>query len=375
MKTFKTNWLQKSITLILSFFILVAIFADFVANERPIFYNDGQAIHWPVFDQEMTGIDLDSLEGTAVYPPIPFSPTRTNLSSRFQPPLSVDTINGRRLRHWLGTDRLGRDVAAGMVHGCRKSIWVGLLAMLLAALFGVFIGCCAGWFGNRQLKIPWLILVLIIVGSAYITYLMYYHLISLTAGLFLLLLVIGLIIFTSSINANTFLPVDAMMMRSVEVLRALPTLLLLMVLSTLLSRPSLTFLAVIIALLRWPRFALFVRSEVQKIKVRNHILAAQISGLSDSTILYRLVLPEAMTSVVVIFAFGVASTIILESTLSFLGIGVPLDEVTWGSILGQARENISAWWLAIFPGFAIFIVIMSLNVIGEHLRVRLHPQN
>ncbi len=146
-----------------------------------------------------------------------------------------------------------------------------------------------------------------------------------------------------------------------------------MVLGTLLSTPSLTFLALIIALLRWPRFALFVRSEVQKIKARNDILAARISGLKDSTILFRLVLPEAMTSVVVIFAFGMASTIILESTLSFLGIGVPIDEVTWGSILGQARENISAWWLAIFPGVAIFILIMSLNFLGERLRIKLNP--
>ncbi len=381
MKKVKSFPTALGVKIVLGFFLIMAIAAPFIANDIPIYFRNHHETMWPLFsDQSTSHKPWKDPNATVIYPVIPFSPTQTNVSSRYLPPLSQEIVDGQSHRHWLGTDRLGRDVAAGIVYGCRKSLWVGLLSMVVAILIGLVVGALAGYFGNHGLAIRWWHCVIMALALIYLAYLWFYDLISgpefgvlLTA---LIALATWLILHSSNfvrrfrIDQNWLLPVDAMLLRSAEIVGTLPTLLVLLAIGAIITTPSLTLLAILIALFRWPRVALFVRSEVQKIKTENYITAAQISGLSDVTILWKLILPKTLTSVTVLFAFGIASAIILESTLSFLGIGVPLEAITWGSILSQSRDNIAAWWLTLFPGAAIFVLIMALNRLGELLRVK-----
>ena len=357
---------------ILTTFLVIALGADFMANKIPIYYRYGGEKTWPIFKSDLPEKDwrIQDYE-RIIFPLIPFSPNETDLGNRYLPPLSMVKIGDYNYRHWLGTDRLGRDIAAGMVHGCRKSIMVGLIAMLMAALIGVYFGAVAGYYGNHSLRISRWSSISFLLLATYLVYLTYYGIISIwwVLGIGLIMVLVAGVEITKGTGAWA-LPADAALLRMVEVLGAVPTLLFLIAFSALISAPSMILLAMIIAFLRWPRFALFTRSEVQKIKARDYITAAKISGLSDRAILLRFILPEALTPIVVLFAFGVASTILLESTLSFLGIGVPIEEVTWGSILGQARNNINAWWLAVYPGFAIFTIVITLNILGDQLRSR-----
>ena len=353
-------------------FLFLAIFAPFIANDRPLFYHNAEGIYWPILTKATpSDPDWKEMEGRLIFSPIPFHPEETSLSERYLAPLSKVTIENRTFRHWLGTDRLGRDVAAGLVHGCRKSLWVGLLAMLVASIFGLLLGALAGFYGDFGVSKSWWSLALTVGAACYLIYLVYYGMISIYVFGLAMLALLGAQWFSTSVRTprSIPLPMDAALLRSSEIIATLPTLLFLMVLGTLVGTSSLSVLALIIALLRWPRFALFVRSEVQKLKSENYVTAAKISGLSDMVILQKLILPKTLVSVSVLFAFGLASTIMLESTLSFLGIGVPLDTVTWGSILGQSRENVAAWWLALFPGLAIGLVIMTFNHVGEYLRL------
>ena len=355
-------------------FAILAVGSDFIASDEPLLYRSPEGT-WsvPVIGGARPTTSWKEQDGFRLLAPVPFNPQNTDLSRRYLPPLSAHKVADRTYYHWLGTDRLGRDVAAGMIHGCRKSLWVGLLAMILAVIVGIVLGAISGFYGNKKIRLGagfyW-------IGVPLGIYLIYLDSIgAIKIGTCLLIWVIVLLLqnrFIAQKKTYRF-PFDAILMRLIEVFSSIPSLLLLLALSAVFQATSLSLLALIIALLRWPRIALFVRSEVQKIAALPEITAARISGQSERTILTRFILPEALTPVLVLFAFGVATVILLESTLSFLGIGVPLDVVTWGSLLGQARENIQAWWLAVYPGTAIFLLVFSLNQLGERLRLWLNP--
>ena len=355
-------------------FTILAIGADFIANDKPLFYRSPAGI-WsmPVLGGTRSVTSWKEQDGFRLFAPVPFDPQKTDLLRRYLPPVSKHMVGDRTYYHWLGTDRLGRDVAAGMIHGCRKSLWVGLLAMLMAVLVGIVLGAVSGFYGNRKIRLGAGFYWIGVPLSIYLIYLNSIGVIKVSTGMFIWLIVLFLQDRFIPQKKAYPLPFDAILMRLIEVFSSIPSLLLLLALSAMFQATSLSLLALIIALLRWPRIALFVRSEVQKIAALPEITAARISGQGERTILTRFILPEALTPVLVLFAFGVATVILLESTLSFLGIGVPLDVVTWGTLLGQARENIQAWWLAVYPGTAIFLLVFSLNQLGERLRLWLNP--
>jgi peptide/nickel transport system permease protein len=130
----------------------------------------------------------------------------------------------------------------------------------------------------------------------------------------------------------------------------------------------------IIGLTGWVGIARFTRNEFLKIRSLDYVTAALALGVSNRKIMFRHILPNALAPVMVSIVLGVAGAILLESSLSFLGIGVPADTVTWGSILNEARSNTFAWWLAVFPGFAIFITVLAYYLVGEGLRDALDPR-
>jgi peptide/nickel transport system permease protein len=170
------------------------------------------------------------------------------------------------------------------------------------------------------------------------------------------------------------IPADILVMRFIEVLNSIPALLLILSVVAVIRKPSILYVMAIIGLIRWTGIARFIRAELLKIRNLSYVEAAQAMGFSDWRIILRHALPNALTSVLIAIAFGVASSILLEAFLSFLGIGVATEQVTWGTMLNAARRAPSAWWLAIFPGLAIFFTVTIFNLLGEGLTDALDPK-
>jgi peptide/nickel transport system permease protein len=362
--------------IILGLFAVVALLAPVIASDVPFYATRNDKTYWPLFSaRHWTGniSDYDRV----IFPPVAFKGQgEPKLEERLQPPGTISREGPYVKVHRLGTDRLGRDVAAGLISGCRKSIWIAFLAMAVSAIAGTLLGASAGYW-NNHLPLPWawkIALAGLIV--LYAVYLWYFHLIN--GWMFFLIGMVILFIVTAGLGRNQkriSFPLDTVILKLIEIFQSIPALLLLMVITALVDSPGLLTLALLISLIRWASFARFTRAEVIKINARDYITAARVSGLGTMKILTRYIMPEAFGPLVVIFAFGISSVILLESTLSFLGIGLPVEEVTWGTMLSQARRYSSAWWLAVFPGLCILLLVFSLNLIGSQLKERFVPQD
>lgn len=239
---------------------------------------------------------------------LPFDPNEVDFSSRFRPPDHL---------HRLGTDDLGRDVLARMIHGARVSLTVGFLATAISLVIGSLLGALAGYYR----------------GVA-----------------------------------------DWIVSRTIEVVLCFPFLFLVLGIVALFG-PSLYTIMIALGLTSWTAEARYVRGEFLRIREMDFAYAARASGARDARIILRHLLPNALAPVLVSASFGVASAILTESALSFLGFGVPLPTPTWGSILLAAQQNIEyAWWLVVFPGVAIFLTVASFNIIGDRFRDALDPR-
>lgn len=218
---------------------------------------------------------------------------------------------------WLGRDELGRDVLSRMIYGARVSLGVGIVAALGTTLIGTVAGAVAGYAGG------W---------------------------------------------------IDNLLMRAADVVMCIPKLYLVLTLIVVLG-PGLGNVVLVIILTEWTGMARLVRGEVLSLREREFVLAARASGATPARVLFKHVLPNAMAPVYVALTFGIAGAILMESGLSFLGLGVQPPTASWGSLLNSAREAMSqAWWLAVFPGLAIFAVMMLVNQLGESARRHFDPR-
>ena len=248
-----------------------------------------------------------------------------------------------------------------------------MVAALLALFIGLFLGSMAGYFGNREFKLRrrslWFSGGVLLIGS----YLLYsYSSNHLLINMILCLCTLGLcaVIYKNEQAEGTYfsLPIDAMVMRLLELMTSLPGLLVLLAVSAMIESKTAFATAVVIGLLRWTRIAQIARNECLRLKELNFIQSAKALGMNHGRILVKHIIPNMWQQLLVVVVFSVASFILLESALSFLGIGVALESQTWGSILSEARRQISAWWLAIFPGMMIFLSVLAINTIGESWR-------
>lgn len=294
------------------FMAAVALFAPLIANRKPLVQQTPDGIRFPaLLDYGSGDPDMEtSVRGTSVVPaPVPYSPNTVDLVQRLRPP-------GRD--HLLGTDDLGRDILARMIHGARVSLTVGLFATAIALIIGSLLGALAGYYGGTT---------------------------------------------------------DWIVSRVIEIVLCFPFLFLVLGIVAL-FRPSIYTIMIALGLTSWTSEARYVRGEFLRIRELEFAQAARASGARDARIIFRHLLPNALAPVLVSASFGVAVAILTESALSFLGLGVPLPTASWGSMLSQAHEHIEyAWWLILFPGLAIFSTVASFNVVGERFREALDPRS
>ncbi len=403
-RQFRKNRLAIWAMRILYGLIFIAVFGDMIANEKPLYCKIEGQTYFPVFRQYLVDLGLAKWDArfinndwasqnydSVIYPLIPYSALTLDIRNSRKGPFDDQEIESNRFRHWFGTDGVGRDVAAGMIRGTRIALMVGLISMGIASIIGLFFGGLAGYFGDDKLKVSRVGLVLYIVGiilgvfygftarSYQITEVNIFW--GLLSGFFIFLLIMTLTYFIVKTINRIFptikkisLPVDILVMRLIEVMNSIPGLVFLLALLAIIEKSTITSVMIIIGLIGWTGIARFVRSELLRVRSLDFIEAARSLGLSDFRILWRHALPNALTPILISISFGVAGAILTEAFLSFLGIGIPTEEVTWGRLLYYSRSNMSAWWLAIFPGFAIFITITLFNLIGEGLTDALNPK-
>jgi peptide/nickel transport system permease protein len=163
------------------------------------------------------------------------------------------------------------------------------------------------------------------------------------------------------------IPLDILVMRLIEIFHSVPLLLIILALLAIIRKPSLWHVVTIIGLVSWTGFARFTRAEFLRLRNLEYVEASRALGFSHARVIWRHIFPNALTPLIIVFSFGIAGAILAEATLSFLGIGNPENVITWGSMLRQARSYIQAWWMAVFPGFALFFTIAVFNILGESL--------
>ena len=266
-----------------------------------------------VYEQYREAVRAGEIEW-AIHAPVPYSPKdyqRDAGDTGLEAPF--DASDERT--HWFGTDENGADVLSRMIHASRIALGIGLVATGIAMLIGIVVGGLMGWFSGA---------------------------------------------------------VDLVGMRLVEIFEAVPTLFLLLTFVAFFGR-SLYLMMVIIGLTGWTGYARFVRAEFLRLREQDYVRAAVACGLPLRSILFRHMLPNGVAPILVAASFGIASAILAEAMLSFLGLGL-VDDPSWGQMLNQAvRSSTFNWWMAVFPGGAIFLTVFAYNLIGEALRDAVDP--
>ena len=260
------------------------------------------------------GVLLLIVAGAVLAPWVsPHDPLAVDIRHRLAPPAWME---GGAVQHVLGTDQVGRDLLSRMIYGGRVSLVVGVTAVLISSTIGVLLGLGAGYFGGGA---DWTIMTLVNV--------------MLTFPFVLLALAVIAVLGTSLAN-----------------------------------------MIIVLGVAGWPIYARVIRAETMAIREREFVLAGRALGMSHARIIFRQILPNLVSAIVVIATLQVAQVIILESFLSFLGLGIQPPTPAWGNMLGEGRVYmLNSWWIATFPGSAIFVTTLVINLMGNALRDWLDP--
>ena len=244
----------------------------------------------------------------------PHDPAENHLADILKPPVWLD---GGSATYLLGTDNLGRDIFSRILYGTRVSLLVGVASVVLAGIIGIFVGILAGYYGGL---------------------------------------------------------VDHLLMRIVDSFLAIPSILFILVVLAVFE-PGIIVLIAVIGFTNWVSYARVVRGEVLSIREREFVKAAKTIGTKDSIIMLKHIFPNILPSFIVISTLSVANTIILEASLSFLGLGIQPPTVSWGGMLADGRNYLATnWWLATFPGMAITITVLGIIFLGDWVRDVLDPR-
>ncbi len=317
---------------------LVAVFAPMIAGTKPIVCKYKGKIYFPAMGYYMRSwenpifrkdrfrnkypknLKKKDPESWAIWPLVYQDPYRRVRDDEWPGrPGNPSGTNGRPNRlNWFGTNQQGFDVFAQMVHGTQIALSVGFISMSIAGVIGITIGALAGYLGG------W---------------------------------------------------VDMLLSRLIELVMCIPSLVLILALVAMLDEVSNFHLMAIVGITSWTGIARLARAEFMKLKQMEYITAARAVGASQSRIMFRHVLRNALAPVLVPITFGIAAAILIESGLSYLGFGASPPNPSWGTLLKSGRGAIQqTWWLIVFPGMAIFLTVLSYNLIGEGLQEATDPR-
>jgi len=299
----------------IAFLCFIAVFQDFVAGNKPLLFIDNEKVYVPVAFSypELISVDIKKAHMS-----------REGTFAIFPPIAYSPTENdlyailqAPSKKHLFGTDDRGRDVMSRMVHGTRVSLSIGFIAVGISALIGIVLGAVAGYYGGT---------------------------------------------------------IDFIISRLFEVMITFPVFFLILTVLAF-SNPSIYNIMIVIGLTSWTGIARLVRGEFLKFRNFAFVDGAVVLGGSDLRIIFKHIMPNSLAPVFVSATFGIAGAILVESSLSFLGFGVPPPEPSWGDALSQSQKYVDfAWWLVLFPGLLIFATVTSLNLIGEGFRNAIDPK-
>jgi peptide/nickel transport system permease protein len=297
---------------------------------------------------------------------VPFGPNQSLEYAEYLAPLSLDPAGQL---HLFGTDGFGRDVLVRLLYGVRTAVVVGLGVVIISLIIAVLVGITAGYFGNRRVRANWM--QVLIVGLIILLAIFYFSYGFPITAILIVAVAAGVIVLLARAPFKGFyLPLDTMILKVIEVVKTIPALFLVLSLFAIFSQGSMMSLVIILGLLSWPSKARLLRAEVLKAKESTYIVSSQILGLSEWRTIVHHLLPNVMAPLIVASCFTFTGAIIAESTLSFLNVGLPQDIPSWGGMMREARDYFNAWWLAVFPGLALFLTILGLNVIADQLNNR-----
>jgi peptide/nickel transport system permease protein len=336
-RRFRRRKLSMAALLFVGFLVFVAIFAPAIAGTKPIVCKYKGSIYFPamgyfnvrwenpifykdkfrrIYPENLKTKDPDSW---AIWPLVYQDPYRRVRDGEWPGhPGNPSGDQGVPSRYnWFGTTQEGVDVFAEMVHGTTIALLVGFVSMGIAGLIGIVVGALAGFFGG------WL---------------------------------------------------DMILSRIIEVVMCIPTLVLILALIAILEKPTIWHMMVILGCTGWTSIARLARGEFIKLRGSEFVTAARALGVRNNRIIFRHILPNSLAPVLVPITFGIASAILIESGLSFLGFGSPPPNPSWGTLLNAGRTNLNLWWLVFFPGAAIFATVLTYNLIGEGLQEATDPR-
>jgi peptide/nickel transport system permease protein len=319
------------------FMMAVALFSPAIVGTKPVVTRYKGALYFPALgyfnrkwenpifrtdkfrDVYPANLTKNDPQSWAVWPLVYQDPYRRVRDGEWPgQPGNPTRDQGRPTRvNLFGANRAGVDVFAQMVHGTRTAILVGFVSMGIASVIGVSVGAMAGYFGR------W---------------------------------------------------VDMLLSRVIEVVMCVPGLVLILALVAVLERPTIWHLMAVLGATRWTGIARLTRGEFLRLREADFVTAARATGVSGFGIMFRHIFRNALAPVLVPISFGIASAILLESALSFLGFGAPPPNPSWGTLLEAGRSNLQLWWLIVFPGAAIFLTVLAYNLIGEGLQEATDPR-
>ena len=336
-RRYRRRPLAMAAVMFVGFLITVAILAPAIAGTKPVLCRYKGKLYAPClgyFDRRLEPVIFTKDRFRGEYPrnlkekdpeswavwPLFFQDPYRSVRNNEWPgrPANPSRDEGRPSRtNLFGTDQYGVDVLAKMVHGTTVALLVGFLSMGIAGTIGIIVGALGGYFGG------W---------------------------------------------------VDMLTSRITEIVMCVPTLVLILALVAIVDKPTIWKTMAIIGCTGWTGIARLTRGEFLRLKSSEFVMAARSAGAGPVRIMLRHILPNALAPILVPITFGIAAAILMESSLSFLGFGPPPPAASWGSLLNDARSNLSMWWLVVFPGTAIFLTVLAYNLIGEGLQEATDPR-
>jgi peptide/nickel transport system permease protein len=375
-------------------FCLIALLAPVLANHDPLLLAVNGRVRFPAFSSDPY-TELPQQDGTwhkvlnrdvdwrrfeagfCLLAPIPYAPTDLDpANANFVSPFAeqfLETDRGTeplpfRYRHWLGTTRTGGDLLAALIHGTRYALLIGFLAALISALIGIGLGMLAGYYGDRRLRIgrTEMLAMLLTLFIAWFEgwFLPQRDAIPANPIWWCLPLITGILLRRRQVGVRSlYVPADGIVRSLTSVFLAVPRLVWIILIGATLT-PAVGLVILTIGLTGWAEFAQLTRAETLRLRNAGFAEQARAAGLRNARILFLHLLPNFASLLVLVFFYHMAGAVLAESALSFLGAGVPHEIITWGGLLQEGRQALHAWWLMLFPGCCLFLLLNSLQTVS-----------